>query len=604
MDFLKKIKLSTLAILLVALACFIIDLSLKNWEKQDRVIEHDIHWYYAYLPSAFIYDDIKEEKSDYRFDDNYYLYWPLVTADGKKITKTTCGLAILYSPFFFAAHAYATISDYPENGFSEPYKIFLLLSAIFYLVLGLDFIRKVLRHYGFSDNHIAITVLLLGLGTNLLCYSSQSAPMSHVYNFFLFAVFIHYTIKWHQSSSIKNTIIIGLLLGLISLIRPSNVIIFLFFALYNVSDMASFRERMAFFRKECFLLNLIALFALLVWVPQFLYWKEVTGNYLFYSYTDEGFFFSHPRIMEGLFSFRKGWLVYTPMMIFPLIGLFFRDRLLNGLRFPVVLFMLLNIYIIFSWWCWWYGGTFGQRSMIESYALLAIPFALVIRRVAESRLWMRIASGSVCLFLIWLNIFQTYQYEALTLHWEGMTKELYFKQFGKLDKIKDYDQYVSWANYDEAKKGNSCETPAVDTSQSIKDYNGRKEVQRSMISLQAANGKFLCADEGLKLNVVATKDKASTWETFTLVMFGNNECALRCHKNFFFSTELNHEKEITATREAIGTWEIFSLVELGDGLVAFRATNGKYLSLEDGSSRIVAKADNIAEKEKFRLIKQ
>ena len=50
--------------------------------------------------------------------------------------KMTMGMSILYSPFFFVAHGVALMSGYPEDGFSEPYKVFLLLSAIFYLFVG------------------------------------------------------------------------------------------------------------------------------------------------------------------------------------------------------------------------------------------------------------------------------------------------------------------------------------------------------------------------------------------------------------------------------------------------------------------------------------
>ena len=141
------------------------------------------------------------------------------------------GMSILYSPFFFVAHAFALATDYPEDGFSEPYKVFLLLSAIFYLFIGLDFLRKILRHYQFSDSIIAIVILLLGLGTNLLCYSSQSGPMSHVYSFCLFAIFIYYTIKWYERQSAKNTLLLGISFGMITLVRPSNTVIIIFFLL-------------------------------------------------------------------------------------------------------------------------------------------------------------------------------------------------------------------------------------------------------------------------------------------------------------------------------------------------------------------------------------
>jgi hypothetical protein len=343
--------------------------------------------------------------------------------------------------------------------------------------------------------------------------------------------------------------------------------------------------------------------AFLVWIPQFLYWKEVTGNYLFYSYTDEGFFFNHPRILEGLFSFRKGWLLYTPMMAFPLIGLFFRKPELKGLRFPLFLFTALNIYIIFSWWCWWYGGTFGQRGLVESYALLAIPFASVIKSMSEQKLGLKIVFTVVCLFFIWLNIFQMYQYEKLTLHWDGMTKELYFKQFGKMDKIPNYDKYVSLPNNVEAKKGNDCATPQQQmpppaTPEPLKS-------NEKHINIKAANGKFLCADENKDLVVYANRDEAQGWETFTFSDLGNNMCQIRNHNNLFFSALLSRKNELAANANRASSWETFTFVKADDTHIALKAANGKYLSLDTISLQLIANADTIIGKnEKFELIEK
>ncbi|MCE9539177.1 MAG: hypothetical protein K8R85_08165 [Bacteroidetes bacterium] len=396
-----KLKLSSVAILIVVLACLTIDMGFKNWEKQQRVIEWDIHSYYAYLPAGWIYKDIHLTKSDYRFDDHYWLFWPNQTAEGKNVIKTTMGMAILYAPFFVVAHTITNLSDYPENGISEPYKFLLLMSTLFYLFVGLDFLKKILKHYKFSDLHTSITILLIGLGTNLTAYASQSAPMSHVYSFCLFAVFIYYTIEWYKSQTIKNTLIIGFSIGLISLIRPSNVIIMLFFTLYNITSL----------------------------------------------------YFNDPKIMKGLFGFRKGWLIYTPMMAFALAGIFALKGRLKKIRFPIVLFFIVNIYITFSWWCWWYGGSFGQRGLIESYALLAIPFASFVKYVSEKRWYYNASFYCMAAFFIWLNLFQTLQFENMSLHYDGMTRVLYFKQFGKLNKIEDFASYVSSLDYEEAKKG-------------------------------------------------------------------------------------------------------------------------------------------------------
>jgi hypothetical protein len=188
-----------------------------------------------------------------------------------------------------------------------------------------------------------------------------------------------------------------------------------------------------------------------------------------------------------------------------------------------------------------------------------------------------------------------------------MTKELYFKQFGKMEKIPDQDKYVSVPNYAEAKKGNSCDLPIVNHPEAtqkdvVTDYKGRKETSRKNVNIIALNGKFLSADETLEYNVVANRDKASSWENFTLVMFDNNECSIFTYKNLFFSTELHKKQEITAIREGIGAWEIFTLVDLGDDTVAFKAVNGKYLSLDKNGLHILAVADTINEQEKFKLI--
>ncbi len=73
--------------------------------------------------------------------------------------------------------------------------------------------------------------------------------------------------------------------------------------------------------KPNFLFKAIALLFMLPIFPQLLYWKLVSGNWLFYSYGNEGFDFLHPHIFDGLFCFKNGWLSYTPIMLFGLIGI-------------------------------------------------------------------------------------------------------------------------------------------------------------------------------------------------------------------------------------------------------------------------------------------
>ena len=51
----------------------------------------------------------------------------------------------------------------------------------------------------------------------------------------------------------------------------------------------------------------------------------------------------------------------------------------------ILAILLLALYIFSSWWCWWFGGAFGYRSLVEFYALLAFPFAYFSTIIFQSK---------------------------------------------------------------------------------------------------------------------------------------------------------------------------------------------------------------------------
>jgi hypothetical protein len=85
------------------------------------------------------------------------------------------------------------------------------------------------------------------------------------------------------------------------------------------------------------------------------YWKMYAGTFLYNTYNNpgEGLFLSWPHTMDFLFSFRKGWFIYTPVMILALIGLFLPSANRKGYFNAVLFFVLVNIYILSCWSNWW-----------------------------------------------------------------------------------------------------------------------------------------------------------------------------------------------------------------------------------------------------------
>jgi hypothetical protein len=448
----KVTGLDGLALIVVLSGVIYTNAYYKFWNAKGRIIAHDVILYYEYLPATFIYKDITlsfTSQDPAFFQDKI---WKISGLEGKSVSKMTMGLSVLYSPFFLAAHALAGVSGYPADGYSIPYRVALVISSIIYMALGFIFLIRLLRKY-FARSAVALTVMAIGLGTNLYFYTTLEPTMSHSYNFFLFAAFIFLTDIWVERPSWLNTILLGLVGGLIVLVRPSNGVILIVLPLWKVESISALKERISLFLKNYLKTGTIALLLVLVFLPQMLYWKYLTGHYFFYSYRDERFFFNDPAIIKGLFSYRKGWLVYTPIMAFSLIGiivLYFKNR---KFFWPVLAFTVINLYIVFSWWCWWYGGGFGQRALIESYALLSIPFAAFITFIFKKKRILRIIFLVLVAGFLSLNIFQTRQYYIGIIHWDSMSKYNYWDTFFRTKVSPAMYEHIDKPDYKAAMNG-------------------------------------------------------------------------------------------------------------------------------------------------------
>jgi glycosyltransferase involved in cell wall biosynthesis len=436
-------------------------LSVKHWKEEQRVIEWDAISYYAYLPAAFIYDDLSLSFIDGYHGPHKFIFWPGKGPDGRYVIKTTMGLSFLWLPFFIAGHITALITGADAGGYSGPYKFFLLLSALFYLLTGLIYLRRIILAH-FSDLVTSLILAGFAFGTNLYWYTLSQGTMSHVYSFALISVFVWYSMEWQdkrREGSVERRgwpiMRLGLLIGLISLIRPTNTIIIIFFLFYGVITGKDLKNRIRELAADNRYILLMMLMAALVWVPQMIYWKEVTGHWLYYSYgSGERFFFGDPAIIKGLFSWRKGLFIYTPPLLFALAGIIILWIRRSPHALPVTMFVPLNIYIIFSWWCWWYGGGFGQRAFIDSYALMAVAAAALLSYAfSAGRKWLRTGIVAVYLMLISLGIFNNIQYYYGAIHWDSMTKAAYFDSFGRIRPSPKFNDFLEAPDYDTAREG-------------------------------------------------------------------------------------------------------------------------------------------------------
>jgi hypothetical protein len=446
----ERLSYSKFVLFLIASIFLCTFFTLKIWTTKKIIVEDSL-CYYGYLPAATIYHDVTLSFLDSNENTPLKRIWATPFKGKGRIIKMSMGLSFLYSPFFFIAHYIAApCFGYPQDGFCHPYQMLLCFSCLFYVFIGLFFLRKILLNY-FSEIATSLALLVIFFGTNLEHYTFIEPLMSHGYNFFLFAAFIYYILKFIDKPDWINSIIIGISFGLIILIRPSNAIIVIFPFLIGVFSFKDILKRFTYFFSNFKYTITIIVCIILVWVPQIIYWYCITSHIFFYSYIDERFFFNHPHIIEGLFGYRKGLFIYTPIIALSFFGFILLKKKSSDLFMPIMLFTIINIYVVFSWWCWWYGGSFGLRAMIDSYCIFAIPLAALFD-YSLKKIFLFIPILILLAFFIFLNLFQSWQSQICLIHWDSMSKDAYWEAFLKTKFPDDYNLLLSEPDYENARK--------------------------------------------------------------------------------------------------------------------------------------------------------
>jgi hypothetical protein len=408
-----------------------------RWEKggTQAPISWDASGYYMYLPATFIYKDLKHCAFKDSILDKYgptpdFQQAFIHEKSGNYVMKYAIGQSVLMSPFFFIGHAIASYSDaYPADGFSYPYQKSVGLGMLIYMLIGLVLLRKILREY-YKDSTVALVLLAYVLGTNFLNYAAIDTTMTHGPLFTIYALIIYITIRFYKRPDRKKAIFIGLLTGLATLIRPTEIISVLIPLLWGVSSRNELRQRLLFVKANWAFFALAIVFFIIPESLQLIYWKYATGDWIVYSYQDQGFSWLKPHVGDYTFSYRSGWLRYCPMMILPFLGILLFIRRRKNV-WAVLLFILLDFYIVTAWDVWDYGNT-GGRAMVQCYPVIAFLFAALIEWV-NSRKVAALIFYPVFLFCIYMNIWWTYQSHGGPIQVADIPREYYWATVGRWD---------------------------------------------------------------------------------------------------------------------------------------------------------------------------
>lgn len=441
--------------------------------SSQHVVDWDTFGYYLYLPQTFIHHDLEirdRDKVEQIIRDaklNTYLYQVNRLENGNHVMKYSMGMALLYSPAFVAGHVAAGLSGEKQDGFSPPYMIALKIWCILVSVCGIWLLRALLVGY-VSDAIAAIVLVLTLLGSNYIhnvCMEGNHT-LSHNFLFTGYALLILLTLRWHAVPTLGRMLALGVCAGLMILARPTEIVCLFIPLLWGVSDRASLLAKARLLARHWRQLLAFAGVLFLIGLPQLVYWQVVAGSFLHTSYggdPGEGFEWAHPFTREVLFGFRKGWFIYTPMALLGVAGLAASWRHAREIFWPILLYLVLNVYLVSAWSCYWYANHYGQRALLPAMAVLALPLGVLLNRLWQARTW----AGHLLLHLVlvWaaaflvLNIFQTYQFQKGIIDGVRMTRAAYFTGFtdlhyGNLERKKRllplrYHNYERYPEYEE-----------------------------------------------------------------------------------------------------------------------------------------------------------
>lgn len=329
----------------------------------------DGHMMYLMLRSMVLDQDLVFDNDLARFGDPWN-QWR--TATGRKNIPHPIGPPLVWSPVFVLAHGSSKVAnafgaDIASHGYTLFHQRIVFATSVLFafgaVLLAYIVSRRIIGGR-WAPLYAAVATLF---GTSLTYYATYMPSYGHAMDAFLCAAFLGWWALTHGQTRIRRFVILGVLLGLVSLIRPQGVtlgvVVALEIAVQIIRARPDTRSRLRWSAAMTARGLVTLAVAAVVFTPQMIAWKLLYGSF-FTSPMGPGFLrFDHPEVLAVLFSSRNGWLSTTPIAYAGVIGLLFVPRGARVVALGLFLALALQVWINASVFDWWAGASFGQRRL-------------------------------------------------------------------------------------------------------------------------------------------------------------------------------------------------------------------------------------------------
>ncbi len=343
--------------------------------------------YYSYLPAKFIYNDKNFEFKwfDEVFDANYedHLFEKptqnfMVKYKDRMINLYYPGQSFLQFPFFFLAHVSAKLFDYPPDGFSFPYQLGMGIAAMFYTLLGLFFLQKLLFNVSQNRRLSIYFTLLVFFATNLFTYSIFAGCYTHCYSFAFISISLFFAQKFfnQEESKLFNLLAFATSAAIVIFLRPVNIILLIstlyFFKTFPLARIFNGKKNVAAIGAVFLLFFFVVIYNMGI---TYLQTKSLIAN----TYTIGAFYFNDwSHVWDNFFGFQNGILWYTPIILLCFIPLLFCRR--N----PKILFLVAPVLLIILLYSFWFYWNIVNRTLVDFSGILALLLLILFGRVNDN----------------------------------------------------------------------------------------------------------------------------------------------------------------------------------------------------------------------------
>ncbi len=381
-----------------------------------RIRASDEIEYFVYLPSL-VFDHDLEFGDEYRY---FYDKDPgglqlfkgtflekREPETGRHINFGPVGTAVLWSPFYLAAHvgvlaARAMGVPWVADGLSGPYVAAACYASALYGFAGFLLIHSSLRRFaGVEDRVAALTAGALWLATPALYYMTIAPGFSHAASLFAVSLVVWIWLRARASGggSLGAWLAIGAAGGLAGLVREQDALFLAAPGLWLVFEAARRRDGTWGLSRAC----VLGVAAGLVFAPQLLVYRMLNGRFSPSRMVSGKLDYTSPHFLQVLFDPGHGLFVWTPLLLVAVVGLgaaVVRRR--DGVAALLAIAFLLQVWINGSLYTWTQGGAFGSRRFVAATPVFAWGLAVLLSALAP-RLGRVVPALALAVF-VWWNV--------------------------------------------------------------------------------------------------------------------------------------------------------------------------------------------------------